>query len=80
MADVVKSTGTLQIVAEFTDGDDRTLTLDNPSASVTAAAINAASAFAKTNALIIGDKAGAEFSRFKTAKKVATTTRYLDLT
>lgn len=80
MADVVKSTGTLQIVAEFTDGDDRTLTLDNPAATVTAAAINAASDYAKTHELIIGDKAGADFSRFKTAKKVATTTRYLDLT
>ena len=37
-------------------------------------------AFAKTNNLILGDKAAAGFTRFKSAKKVATTTRYLDLT
>ena len=80
MADVIKTRGTLQLVAEFSDGDDRTISLDNPALGVTAAAINAASAFAKENNLILGDKAAASFTRFKSAKKVATTTRYLDLT
>lgn len=80
MADVIKTRGVLQLVAEFTDGDDRTITLDNPKAAPTAAAINAAAAFAKENKLIIGDKAEAGFTRFKSAKKVATTTRHLDLT
>lgn len=79
MADVVKTRGTLQLVAEFADGDDRTLALDNPKYDVTAAAINAAANFAKQNNLILGDKASANFTRFKSAKKVATTTRYLDL-
>ncbi len=80
MADVIKSRGVLQLVAEFTDGDDRTITLDNPKTSLTASAINSASAYAKANNLIVGDKASAGFTRFKSAKKVATTTRYLDLT
>ena len=80
MADVIKTRGVLQLVAEFTDGDDRTITLDDPSISLTASAINNVAAFAKTNNLILGDKAAAGFTRFKSAKKVATTTRYLDLT
>lgn len=79
MADITKTKGTLQLVAEFTDGDDRTLSLDNPKATLTAAEINAVSAYAKTNNILIGDKAGAEFSRFKSAKKIAQTTKYLDL-
>lgn len=80
MADVVKSRGTLQLVAEFADGDDRTISLDNPRVSLTASAINSAAAFAKANNLILGDKLAADFTRFKSAKKVETTTRYLDLT
>lgn len=80
MADVIKSRGVLQLVAEFTDGDDRTITLDNPKTTLTASAINNAAAYAKDNNLILGDKAAADFTRFKSAKKVSTTTRYLDLT
>lgn len=79
MADITKTKGTLQLVAEFTDGDDRTITVDNPKATLTAAEINAVSAYAKTNNILIGDKAGADFSRFKSAKKIAQTTKYLDL-
>lgn len=33
MADVVKTTGTLSIVAEFADDDTRTITLENPVAN-----------------------------------------------
>ena len=79
MADVIKTRGTLQIVAEFSDGDDRTISLDNPSSEIGAAEINAVAAYAKNNNIILGDKEGADFSRFKSAKKVAQTTRYLDL-
>lgn len=79
MADVVKTRGILQLVAEFADGDDRTIALDNPKVDISAAAINAAAAFAKQNNLILGDKLAADFTRFKSAKKVATTTRYFDL-
>ena len=84
MADVTKVRNTIQVVAEFTDGDDRTITFDNPKASLTAdqlaVLINDASAYAKEHNVILGDKAGAEFTRFKTARKVANTTKYLDLT
>ena len=79
MADITKTKGTLQLVAEFTDGDDRTITVDNPKATLTAAAINAVATYAKNNNILIGDKAGADFSRFKSAKKIAQTTKYLDL-
>ncbi len=79
MADITKIKGTLQLVAEFTDGDDRTITVDNPKATVSAADINAVSAYAKENKIIVGDKAGADFTRIKTAKKIAQTTKYLDL-
>ena len=79
MADVIKTRGTLQLVAGFADGDDRTITLENPKITVTPSAINAAAAFAKANNLILGDKEAADFTRFKSAKKVATTTLYLDL-
>ncbi|MBE8949770.1 MAG: hypothetical protein SR3Q1_04130 [Quinella sp. 3Q1] len=84
MADVTKVRNTIQVVAEFSDGDDRTLTFDNPKATLTtdqlAAQINEASAYAKTHQVILGDKIGADFVRFKTARKVANTTKYLDLT
>ena len=79
MADVIKTRGTLQMVAEFADGDDRTLSVDNPRADVSASDINAVSTFAKNNSILLGDKEGANFTRIKTAKKVAQTTRYLDL-
>lgn len=84
MADVTKVRNTIQVVAEFSDGDDRTLSFDNPKATLTtdqlAAQINEASAYAKTHQVILGDKEQAEFVRFKTARKVANTTKYLDLT
>lgn len=80
MADVIKTRGTLQMVAEFTDGDDRTLSLDNPRADISATEINTLSKLIKDNQLILGDKTGADFTRIKTAQKVNQTTRYLDLT
>ena len=80
MSDVIKTKGTLTLVAEFADGDDRTLTVDNPKADISASAINSVAAYIKDNDILLGDKAGADFTRFKSAKKIAQTTRYLDLT
>lgn len=80
MADVIKSTSTLQIVAEFVDSDDRTLSLDDPKLDISAAQINSVAAYIKDNNLLIGDKEGASFARFKSAQKISQTTRYLDLT
>ncbi len=84
MADVIKTRKVVQLVAEFADGDDRTISLDNPDPALDeaqlAAKINEASAFAKANGLLLGDKNQATFTRFKNAKKVESTTKYLDLT
>lgn len=79
MADIVKTKNQLQLVAEFNDSDTRTITLDNPKSGLTAAEINAVGAYTKTNNCIIGDKAGACFERFNSAKIVTGTTVYFDL-
>ena len=72
MADITKTTSTLSIEAKFADGDTRTITLVNPVANPTAAAINAIDGSA-----LVGDKAGASFLRWETAvKRVANTTYY----
>ena len=80
MADIVKSTNVLSIVQSFTDGDDRTFTIDNPKASVTAAEINDLSDYMRANNIVLGDKAGADFSLIKSAKIISGTTTYFDLT
>lgn len=78
MADVTKTSKILALVAEFTDGDDRTLNLDNPKNNVTASEINALNAYA--SGVLIGDKEQAAFQRFKSAKVKTTSVTYLDLT
>lgn len=78
MADVTKTSKILSLVAEFTDGDDRTLNLDNPKNNVTASEINALNAYA--SGVLIGDKEQAAFQRFKSAKVKTTSVTYLDLT
>ena len=78
MADKVTSKTVLSLGAEFTDGDTRTITLDNPKNGLTAEDILATTNGAK--AVLIGDKTGAPFLRWATAKKISATTTYLDLT
>ena len=80
MADVSKTKNVLSLEQEFTDGDTRTLNLDNPSPTITAAAINAVGAYNKLYQCTKGDKTGANFLRFKSAKIVVGSTTYLDLT
>lgn len=83
MADLVKTKSALQMVAEFVDNDDRAITLDNPASLTTAQfadSINAVGDYIKTNNVIIGDKEGANFLRFKSAKKIVTTSIIYDLT
>ena len=83
MADVTKTKNTLSIVAEFADGDDRTLTVDDPkdeySEAQFAAAIGNLETFIATNQVILGDKNAADFARIKSAKITRGTTKYLDL-
>ena len=85
MPDVVKTKNVLSLVAEFSDGDDRTLNLDNPTTIISAAgasaatAINAVGTYVKNNSILLGDKDGAAFTRFKSAKVTTGTTTYLDI-
>lgn len=77
MADIVKTTKQLILVAGFADGDDRTISFDDPKNDITATQINNL----KTNAAtaIIGDKAGATFTGWKDARVVERTVTTLDL-
>lgn len=77
MADISKNTSTLTLVAEFTDGDDRTINLDNPKNGLTASVINACASYAP--GVLIGDKYSSDFYRFKSAKVTKRRTTYLDL-
>ncbi len=78
MADVVRTTRSLSLVAEFKDGDDRTINLDNPKGGLSAANINALNTPAA--AVLIGDKEQSEFLRFKSAETRTQRTVYYDLT
>ena len=86
MADTVKTTKSLVMVAEFADDDTRTLSLDDPNATIGAASAAAAAqilalaAYIKANQILIGDKTGAAFSRIKSAKIVQRSVTQLDLT
>ncbi len=78
MADVSKTTRSLTLVAEFKDGDDRTITLDNPVGGLSATDINALNSLATP--VLVGDKDQAEFLRFKSAKVKTSTVTWLDIT
>ena len=79
MADVTTSKNVLQMVASFADGDDRTFTVDNPKASISAAEVNSLSAYMKDYNIILGDKNAADFGRIKSAKIINSTTTYYDV-
>lgn len=79
MADKVTTTKTLKIVTKYVDGDTRTIDVDNPKADLTAAQINAVGAIAKANNLLLGDKNGADFLEFDTAKVIEKEHTVLDL-
>lgn len=71
---------TLQIMSEFADGDTRTLSVDSPnSAESIGAQIYELQTFLQNNSVLIGDKAGAAFSRFAYANKLTKTKTELDL-
>lgn len=68
MADKVTSSYRLAVVAGFVDGDERTISIDDPREDVTADEIKALNTIAEK--VLIGDKYGAAFSLFKGAKKI----------
>lgn len=80
MADKTSTTYTLQILAEFADGDTRTLNVDAPnSAESIGAQVYELQTFLKNNSVLIGDKAGAAFSQFRYANKVTKRRTEFDL-
>ena len=78
MADKITNSTTLKLLAGFVDEDDRTIRLSNPRSNLTAADINALNELATP--VLIGDKYGATFSRFKTALIEQRQRTELDLT
>lgn len=80
MADKTTVTSTLQMVAEFVDGDDRTINLDNPNTAINLAqGVKNLETFTKNNQVIIGDKTGAAFKEFKSATLIDKTVIKFDL-
>lgn len=79
MADITKIKTTLSILTSYSDGDTRTITLDNPKASIAASEIDSLNAFIADNNLLIGDKNGANFAAITEARVITTTSKYLDL-
>lgn len=63
----IKTFNQIKLLAGFADEDDRTLTLDNPNTSLDlGTAIGQLESLAAD--VLIGDKYGAPFTRFKEAK------------
>lgn len=79
MADKVVNTNQLKLVAQFADGDDRTLTIDAPKSTLAKANIVNDEFIASAKAVLIGDKTGAEFTKWKSAQVRESTTVYLDI-
>ncbi|MDO4424548.1 MAG: hypothetical protein Q4D17_02125 [Planctomycetia bacterium] len=66
MADTVTSTQSFTVVAEFDDGDNRSVSIDNPRENITWADVETLKQYAAN--VLIGDKNGAKFSRFSSAR------------
>ena len=79
MADKVVLKNELSLVAKFVDNDDRTITVDNPKANLTAADIKAFEVVTKNTKAIIGDKGSADFYEFTKAKTKKSKKTELDL-
>lgn len=77
MADTTKTSYQVKLVAGFADGDERTISFDNPKPNITAADIKSLDSLAA--GVIIGDKYGAEFSLFRDAGIYEITRVELDL-
>ena len=84
--DTTKYSNQLKLVAGFADGDDRTIILDDPKDGITKGDIVAENPYWNGRDLTVlatkilkGDKTGADFTEWKSAKVVEQTTVYLDL-
>lgn len=80
MADKIISSSTLNMVAGFADGDDRTINLENPNTAINLAEqVANLGTYLKSNQIVAGDKTGANFTNFKSAKIVNKTVTKFDL-
>lgn len=80
MADRVKTVRELKLVASFDDGDDRTVTQNDPRNGLTKADILDPDFVASSKTALIGDKTGAQMVGWKSAKVYESTIVYLDIT
>lgn len=76
MATKISTYSRLKLLAAFSDEDDRTLTLDNPVDGISESQIHALEPAAAK--VLIGDKYGADFTRFKSAAYVKGTTTTME--
>ena len=79
--DTITSSREGKFVVKFYDGDDRTVTIDNPKTNLTATQVKAVVDYMIENQPLIGDKAGASITGAgDTFKIIEKTERKLDLT
>ena len=76
MATKISTYSRLKLLAAFSDEDDRTLTLDNPIGNISESQIHALEPAAAK--VLIGDRYGADFTRFKSAAYVNGTTTTME--
>ena len=87
MSDRTVTSKQLKLVANFEDGDDRTIAIPAPKTTLTKANILTATIpdsdgetfTSAASKVLVSDKTGAKFKNWKSAKVYDTTTVYLDL-
>lgn len=80
MADIVKNERVLNMVFGFEDGDDRTISANNPNTALNLGACCASlGSYAREHSILLGDKNSADCTGVKSAKIVNQKTTYLDL-
>lgn len=79
MADKVTNSSYLAVNFGFADGDTRLNKIPNPRSDLLASEVHTVSATLATNALIVGDKAGAAYTKILTADKYNIQKTELDL-
>lgn len=77
MADKIKTSYQLKLLAGFKDGDTRTIAIDNPRGGLTATDIKEINALA--DGVLIGDKYGSAFAELKDAGVYTITSTELDI-
>ena len=78
--DTITSSSEGKLSVDFYDGDNRTITLDNPKTNATAAEVNALVDWMKVNHPIVGDKTGASLTGASSYKIIEKTEVKFDLT